>query len=196
MEAPMLILPIAYFPPISYFSKIAANNSVYVEGFENFIKQTPRSRCEILGANNIQVLTVPVLKEPTAKTLTKDARISYTENWHKNHWKSIESAYRSSPFFEYFVDDIYPFFEKKYKYLFDYNFEILEMLKQNLGLDTEIIPTTHFTPNNKELDIGKRNGAKTKKQYVQVFSDRKNFVDDLSVLDLLFNTGSEAIDFL
>ncbi len=194
-----IVLPTAYFPPISYFSEFLDREIITIEKYENYQKQTFRNRCKILGANGILTLSVPIIKGRSLKVLIKDVEIAYSENWQKLHWKSIESAYRSSPFFEFYADDIYPFFSKKYKFLLDFNLEIIEVLKSHLQLDTLTKYTVNFVANNEALNFKHHKGKRKSNEiteYTQVFSDRHGFASDLSVIDLLFNTGSEAYNFL
>ncbi|MDR3252769.1 MAG: WbqC family protein, partial [Tannerella sp.] len=116
-----MLLSTAYFAPIQYYTKLAACSSVNIEIYENYPKQTYRNRCHIAGANGLQVLTVPVEKSAAPKCLTRDIRISEHGNWRHLHWNALVSAYNLSPFFEYYADDIRPFFEQKYIYLIDFN---------------------------------------------------------------------------
>ncbi len=113
----MLKLPIllstAYFAPVHYYARFLHHEKVYIEKFEHFCKQTFRNRAVILGGNGLIPLIIPVEKGRGAKTLIKDLKISYAENWQHNHWYSIFSAYNSSPFFEFYKDDIKPFFDKR-----------------------------------------------------------------------------------
>ena len=104
-----LLLSTAYFPPIAYFCAIKQYGSVYIEQYENFGKQSYRNRCEIMTANGVIPLTVPVAKA-NSKTCIKDLKIVYQTNWQKLHYKGIESAYKNSPYYEYYIDDLIPFF--------------------------------------------------------------------------------------
>jgi hypothetical protein len=115
-----ILLATACFPPVQYFSKLVRFEKIYLEQFENFTKQTYRNRYEILGANGVISLIVPVVKGRGRKIKIRDLRISYDTGWQRNHWRTIFSAYNSSPFFEFYMDDIQPLFEKPYKFLFDF----------------------------------------------------------------------------
>ena len=128
-----LLLTTAYFPPISYFSAITQATQVTIEQYENFGKQSYRNRCNIMAANGVLALTVPVVKA-NSKTLTKDLKITYATPWQKLHFKGIESAYKNSPYYEYYIDDIEPFFRKREAFLLDLNQGILNALLKMLGI--------------------------------------------------------------
>ncbi len=192
----------AYFPPIEYFSKLIECESVYIEIYENYTKQTYRNRCDILSANGRQSLTIPVVKGATRKIFTKDIEIDYSTNWQKIHSKSIEAAYRSSPFYEFFMPEIMLFFEKKYKFLYDFNSQILQIINDFIEIDTKINFTTDFIKlDSKNLnDFRFSISPKQKKvfqntHYTQVFSDKFKFQENLSILDLIFNMGSESLSY-
>jgi len=197
----------AYFAPIQFYSKIILHRNIYIERFENYSKQTYRNRCEILGANGLITLIVPVIKGKEPKILIKDIRISYDTDWQRNHWRTIFSAYNSSPFFKYYIDDIHPFFTKKREYLFDMNLEINEKICELLGIDNKFILTDDFenvpaeTINLREAFSPKKHKAKPDprfkpKKYTQVFSEKFGFVPNLSILDLLFNEGPDSYRIL
>ena len=140
-----LLLTTAYFPPISYFSAITQATQVTIEQYENFGKQSYRNRCNIMAANGVLALTVPVVKA-NSKTLTKDLKITYATPWQKLHFKGIESAYKNSPYYEYYIDDIEPFFRKREAFLLDLNQGILNALLKMLGIGKEILLTTDYVP--------------------------------------------------
>lgn len=207
MDDRTVLLNTAYFPPIQYFSKIVKYNKVIIEQYESYGKQSYRNRCDIYGANGKLTLSVPVLEGAKKKVLTKDVKIEYVTNWQKIHFKSIESAYRRSPFYEYYIDDIEPLFQKNYGYLLDFNNSILEVVNEILEIYPDIEMSNDYYEETNGL-VDWREGIHPKKskrvedsdfiseEYTQVFSDRSGFVPNLSILDLIFNKGPEAIDYL
>lgn len=204
---PCILLSTAYFAPIRYFSKLLFYPEIYIEQHENFIKQTYRNRAVILGANGPVSLIVPVVKGRAQKIRIKNLRIAYDEEWQRNHWRTIFSAYNSSPFFEYYADDIEPFFRKKYNFLFDFNQQIAETLTEILDIQVSLTLTEDFEkiPENC-LNFREQISPKTNligpdphfgaQPYTQVFSEKFGFITDLSILDLLFNEGPSAHSIL
>lgn len=203
----MVLLSAAYFPNIEYCSKLISNETVYLEQHEHFIKQTYRNRTVILAANGPVPLIVPVVKGRGPKIKIKDLQISYDEDWQRNHWRTIFSAYNSSPFFEFYIDDLEPFFQKKYAFLLDLNMEILQTLTGLLEIEPKILLTDDFeqvpegTLNLREKIHPKIHNINEYKgirfiEYTQVFSDKLNFAPNLSILDLLFNTGPQAYSII
>jgi hypothetical protein len=198
-----ILLSTAYFAPVRYFSKLIAYPEIYIEQHENFIKQTYRNRTVILGANGPIPLIVPVEKGRDRKVTIKDLRIAYDEEWQRNHWRTIFSAYNSSPFFEYYADDIETFFRKKPVFLFDFNRQITEAILELIEAEVNIKLTDDFEqiPENclnfREQISPKPHLIKPDphfeaQPYTQVFSEKFGFVPDLSILDLLFNEGPSA----
>lgn len=199
-------LSTAYWPPIQYLTKLVLFQNVFIEAFETYPKQTYRNRLIVYGANGVQSLQIPVVKGSFKNILLKDIEIAYTDNWQKNHFKSIESAYRSSPFYEYYIDDVLPFYENRYKYLIDFNQQILENTLSILGIQVGIQLTSNFELHPNGLDLRNAIHPKSDKQtndpffkpkeYVQGFEQRHGFIANLSILDLIFNEGPEAIKLL
>jgi hypothetical protein len=198
-----ILLSTTYFAPVRYFSKLSAYQTVYIEQHENFIKQTYRNRAVILAANGPVSLIVPVEKGREQKIKIKDLRISFDEEWQRTHWRTIFSAYNSSPFFEYYADDLEPLFRKKVNFLFDLNQQInltlLEILEIEPHLkmteDFEQIPENCLNFREKINPKAHRNTEDTNfaaEPYTQVFSEKFGFVPNLSILDLLFNEGPSA----
>lgn len=202
-----VLLSTSCFPPVQYFSKLLLFEKIYLEQFENFTKQTYRNRYEIYGANGIVSLVVPVVKGRDKKIKVRDLLISYDTDWQRNHWRTLFSAYNSSPFFEYYQDDIRPFFEKPWKFLFDYNLEIIETFCALLEIEPGIDLTVDFeqvpenTLNLREAISPKKHKAAADlnfraQPYTQVFSEKTGFMPNLSILDMLFNEGPNAVNLL
>ena len=196
----ILIHP-TYFPSISHYVAMLKADSVTFEMEDNFQKQTNRNRMYIYSPNGVQMLNIPIKHSKEKHQKYKDVRIENDFGWQKNHFKSLEAAYRTSPFFEYFEDDFRPLFEKRHEFLMDLNLEIFELVNNTLGI--KIIPekTTEFfhdVPNFIDLRH-LANGKKDTTQleiYTQVFNDKHGFINNLSILDLLFNEGRYAVDYL
>lgn len=195
-----LLLP-TYFPSISHFAVMAQSESITFEMEDNFQKQTNRNRTYIYSPNGIQLLNIPVKHSKNAHQKTKDVVIENEFDWQKQHFKSLEAAYRSSPFFEFFEDDIAPIFEKKHNFLMDLNMEVLEITARCLRMKLEFSRTSeyfHETVNTSDfryLANGKKD-LNSFEKYQQVFDDKHGFINNLSVLDLLFNEGKFAMDYL
>lgn len=202
------ILTSSYLPCIQFFSKLVSYNEIQVEQFDHFNKQTYRNRCKILGANGVQSLNIPVEKARNRKMLMRDVRISYDTQWQKQHWKSIVSAYNSSPFFEYYADVLEPFYNENFEYLFDFNQQLLNVLCEEIEIDVEIVTTDDFILYDDEQTMDYRAVIHPKPQrqledkrfeakpYTQVFSHKAEFEANLSIIDLLFNKGPETLSFL
>ncbi|MEL1254947.1 WbqC family protein [Flavobacterium sp. DGU38] len=195
-----LLLP-TYFPSISHFAVIAQSETITFEMEDNFQKQTNRNRTYIYSPNGIQLLNIPVKHSKTAHQKTKDILIENEFDWQKQHFKSLEAAYRSSPFFEYFEEDIIPIFEKKHNFLMDLNFEVLDTVTKCLRMKLEFGKTAEYFhdvsdfADFRHLANGKKDTNSFEK-YPQVFDDKHGFINNLSVLDLLFNEGKFAMDYL
>ncbi len=201
-----LLVSTAYLPNINFFEEILRSEKIFIEKYENFPKQTYRNRTYILSANGVMPLVVPVNKGRSGKILTKDITLNYDENWQKQHFRSIMSAYKSAPFYDFFIDEFLIFFEKKYKFLIDFNFDILLKINKLLHIEKEIGFTDEFVKNvdinTKDLrfSLNFKNFDKqiitSQKPYIQVFADRFDFVANLSIIDLIFNLGPEARTYL
>ena len=255
------ILSSTYFGPVQWYQKLQRSEECLIEQHENFVKQTYRNRCVIATTQGPQALTVPVEKYINDVTETKDIRISDHGNWRHLHWNALLSAYGESPFFEYYQDDIRPFYEKKYEFLFDFNMEIMEKMIELLDIRPKVsvtdryvlseerrmksdgseegrvksdgseegrvksdgseegrvksedfnspeaqaqFSTQHSTFNAQIRDF--RDAIRPKKplpdadfipqRYYQVYEQKHGFLPNMSILDLLFNEGNEAIFYL
>jgi hypothetical protein len=200
------LLSTAYLPPISWFKIMLGADEVLLEQHENFIKQSYRNRCNILAANGVLALSIPLVKPPEIKVNIKDIKIDYKTDWQKQHLKSIESAYRNSPFYEYLIDDFIPIYQKKPQYLFEFNLLLINTVLKIIEIDKKIGFTDNFfVPNDESFDFRYRIKPKKQseeithlanKEYYQVFNSKHPFQPDLSIIDLLFNLGSETYGYL
>ena len=210
------LLSTTYFGPIQWYQKLYRAEEVFIERCETFQKQTYRNRCLIATTNGIQALTVPVA-DPADKrnqnyslpithySLIRDIRISDHGNWRHLHWNALKSAYGESPFFDYYQDDIRPFFEQRWDYLFDFNEAIREKMCELLDIQPTVSMTDEYTP-SEVLTMDFRSAIRPKhpepdpdftpKRYYQVYEQKYGFLPNLSILDLLFNMGPESILYL
>ena len=196
-----ILLHPTYFPSISHFVAMLQADIITFEVEDNFQKQTNRNRMYIASANGIQILNIPIKHSKEIHQKYKDIRIEQVSGWQKQHYKSLEAAYRNSPFFEYFEDDIYPIFEKKHDFIMDLNFQIHDILIDCLGIELPHTKTSEYITEDSNLVDLRRlvNGKKDKqefKPYTQVFGEKHGFASNLSILDLLFNEGRSAVDYL
>ena len=191
-----VLLSTAYLPNIHYLSAVINHDCIVIEKYENFVKQTYRNRCDIVTANGRLSLSIPLVKQAD-KELISDKKISYSEDWQKQHWRTIVSAYKNSPYFEFFEDEFKPFYENKFEFLLDYNTQLLQTVLHILRVKKQIQFTQNFELNPTEVidlrnlsDIEK-NEPKVK-SYYQVFADKIGFTPNVSCLDTLFNIGLET----
>jgi hypothetical protein len=201
-----VILSTAYLAPIQYYSKLLKYDNSIVELHENYVKQSFRNRCNIYGANGLQTLSIPIKKDIRPKILIKDIKISYQKDLQKNHWQAIKSAYGSSPFYEYFVDDFVQFYEKNFSFLIDFNREIQQVVLDLLEIETSITYTNSYNENydikdyretiNPKKRLSKPDDEFSSLEYYQVFAEKHGFIPNLSIIDLLFNEGTNALEIL
>ena len=196
-----IIIHPSYFPSISHFVAMAQADSVTFEMEDNFQKQTNRNRMFIYSPNGIQLLNVPIKHCKAAHQRIKEVKIENDFDWQKQHLKSLEAAYRSSPFFEYFEDDFASIFKKKYTFLMDLNLETMSIVFKSLKLEFDYDETLeYFHEATDKVDFralinGKKDTA-IFDSYTQVFGDKHGYLNNLSVLDLLFNEGRYALEYL
>ena len=202
------LLSSTYFGPIQWYQKLNRYDECLIERHESFIKQTYRNRMLIPTTNGPLALTIPTNHDISLSM--KDIRISDHANWRHVHWNALLSAYGESPFFEYYQDDIRPFYEKKYEFLFDFNMETTEKMIELLDIRPKISITEAYIQSKelKEEDEIKdfRDTIRPKKplpdaefapkRYYQVYGQKHGFLPNMSILDLLFNEGNEAIFYL
>ena len=191
------LLPTAYLAPISYYAILLQQSDCKIEHHEHFIKQSVRNRCEIYGANGKLRLTIPKQRQGSSKTIITDIKISYKEKWQRKHWNAIVSAYNSSPFFEYYKDELKPLFKEKKAYLINFNNKLQEVILKLLQVKVKYMPSTEYNHIGEFTDL--RNykfNNKNMKRYDQVFMGKHGFIPNLSILDLLFNLGPESREYL
>lgn len=194
------ILPIAYFGNLEYFWYFTTHQKVIIDVNETYLKQTFRNRAEIYGANGKLKLWIPVVRPHGAKSRTDQVTISTVEHWVNNHWKSIESAYRRTPFYEFYADQIHDVLFEDHDDLVDLTLKLTHHLIAKLGIDCEIEIATKspaIIENDLRLHLSPKKESSFKSpEYIQTFSDRNPFIANLSILDLLFNEGPNSICIL
>lgn len=197
-----IILHPTYFPIIAHFVAMANDKDVMFEVEDNFLKQTYRNRTYIYGANGQLALNIPVIHTQKNRQKYKDVKIFNEEKWQDQHWKSLLSAYRTSPFFEYYEDDLQPLFTLKTDYILDFNFKCFEIVCDCLQLElntskTKIYQKTYEDKKDYRFLVNaKKEFLKPFDNYTQVFQEKHGFINNLSILDLLFNEGPNALNYL
>ena len=195
----MIIHP-TYFSPIVHYVAITNADDIVFEVEDNYQKQTYRTRCYIFGANGRQLLNIPIQHNKRRKT--KDIKIDTSFQWYKQHIKAMQIAYRSSPYFEFYEDDILQLFENTPLFLLDFTLKCQDKILELLPLEIDYTTTKTYALEYKNTpDARFLADAKLKKQYhfdnyTQVFSDKLGFVENLSILDLLFMEGPNALNYL
>ena len=197
------VLPLLYLPPVEYFVQINTYKpGILIEAQEHFPKQTYRNRANVYTPDGILALTVPVIKGAKNHTKIKDVKISYDFEWQRLHWLSLGACYRRSAYFEYYEDELAPFYHEKFDYLFDYNEQLLQFILKSIKLKVALNFTETYEAEYAELadfrhSINpKKETEFNQKPYFQVFDDRKGFQKNLSIVDLLFNQGPNSINYL
>jgi len=203
-----VVLSSAYWPNLQYFYYILNAQHVFIEKHEHYQKQSFRNRTQILSANGVLNLTIPI-KNYSEKKSINEVEIFYKEKWQKNHWRAIESAYKNSPYFEFFEEEIKMFYSKEYQFLFEYNNSQLECLLKILRVKKQILFSDNFEKEftdkldlrnsihpKLDFNLDKQSIEKISLKYYQTFEDKFKFTPNLSILDLIFNKGLEAVDYL
>ena len=207
------LLSSTYFGPVQWYQKLNRYEACLIEHCDSFIKQTYRNRCIIAATGGRQALTVPIVHDE-GDMLMRDVRISDHGNWRHLHWNALLSAYGESPFFDFYADDLRPFYEKRWAFLFDFNMEIMHKMCELLDIEPRVSTTDEYVflpeDNGSEAtDTGImdfRDAIRPKhplldaefepQEYYQVYALKHGFQPNLSILDLLFNEGPEAVLYL
>lgn len=195
-----VLLPVFYLPTISWFSVFLKEDAEIVfEQFENFPKQTYRNRANIYGANGILSLIIPV--SHNGKRLMKEIEVSYRENWQKQHWKSIKTAYQGSAYFEFYEDKLEDIFSFQTHSLLQFNLNAINIIQKILKTEKAYSLNDEFFRHPLEENYRAKFSAKTEseyemEEYYQTFSDKQGFKKDLSILDLICNKGPESLTYL
>ena len=194
-----IVFPIAYFGSIAYYRQLVSSKQFFIEQHETYLKQTIRNRSTIYSSNGPLDLSIPVKKVFGNKTITKDIQISYDEDWVKNHWKALESAYMHTPYFEHYGSEVFQLISSKETSLLNFNLTILKSTIKWLDLDVDFIRTESYSKNVDEdfrtFNFNQPN-VDDKTSYYQVFSVKHGYIPNLSLLDLLFHEGPLARNFI
>ncbi|WP_435622867.1 WbqC family protein [Flagellimonas sp.] len=198
-----VLLHPTYFPSIATFAVIVQNEIIW-EAFDNFQKQTYRNRCYICTDQGKHMMNIPIkhVGSNQGRQLYADVVLDQTTPWQKQHWRTLETAYRTSPYFEFYEDDIKPLYEKTEERLFTFNLRTIHTILGCLGIEKEFKSTSKYEiqPTNlndaRHLVDAKKPFEFSLPKYEQVFEERHGFIANLSVLDLLFNEGPNTVDYL
>ena len=194
------LIELHYLPCVAYFSLLSRYQEVYIEQQEHYQKRSYRNRTHIAGANGLLRLSIPLNKGKNEQMPIEEVTISYEENWQHQHWESIRSAYRNAPFFDFYAEALAPFYQQEYTYLFEFNKALLETLLKSLQLPTQLHYTQSFQKQTKENLDDFRNQITPKHKapfnlspYPQIFTEKHGFLPNLSILDLFFCAGPQAV---
>ncbi len=199
-----MLIELPYCPPISFFVLYHYFDSVCFDIWANFEKASYRNRCHIAGANALLSMSIPLLHGKQQHRIFKDIMIFNDSSWQSLHWASICSAYRKSPYFEFYEDSLYPYFHREYQKLFDFNLILFKWIIEQLHFEQKWNFSNAYQKTTEKGVLDLRDGLRPNPQrskipfnikwpvYHQVFEDRYGFLENLSVLDLLFNEGPRA----
>lgn len=199
------IIDLQLFPSVDYIKEFAKSENILISSCEWMQKRTFRNRYIVSGANGLIALTIPIVGGREKKQLYKDVKIDFSENWQDRHWKTLQSAYNKSPYFEYYSYDLHSFFTQKEEYLFSFNYKILVWLLKVLKINCLVEVNEDFYDNSKDyINLSNKFLPNTvisqeqnwKPKYPQVFEDRFGFLPNLSILDMLFCVGPDTYNLL
>ena len=190
-----------YLPAISQLKLIIDSKKLIFEINDNFQKQTYRNRTYIYGANGLLLLSIPVIHSQKNRKKFKDVKIAYDYDWLTQHLKSFQISYRSSPFFEYYEGKLVDLYVRREKYLYDFNLRSIDVLFDMLQINLEYDFTKGYSEQYSDIldyrnNYKKLNSSFKIKEYTQVFESKHGYIENLSALDLIFNEGPNAINFL
>lgn len=194
----------AYLAPVEYYAKLLHCRRAFVEQYDHYMKQTYRNRCVIAAADGPLALSIPTEKFDAPKCEMREVRISDHGHWRRLHWNALESAYRNSPFFDYYQDDFRPFYERKFEFLVDFNEALQELICGLIDMQPVVARTCEYKLDFSadEEDWRERIHPKVDWHtdegfvavpYYQVFEAKHGFLPNLSIVDLLFNMGPESL---
>lgn len=206
---PSTLIELFYWPPVSWMALTIASDRVQIEACEHYQKGSYRNRCHIAGPNGLQRLSIPLLKGKHQQSPVREVRIANDQPWQRAHWRSIRMAYGSAPFFEHYADEVAPFFEKNFVFLFDLNLEIVHFLLKKAAWTGQLLLTEQYEKPRPAMlasttfdarGIISPNSAPEKTlfdllPYPQVFLERHGFLPDLSALDVLFCCSAKGFTF-
>ena len=206
-EYTSILLEVHYLPNIQYFSKFLLYDQVILEAFEHYAKGSYRNRSFIAGVNGPLMLSIPLKRGKNQQMPITATQISYDMPWQSHHWHSIKSAYGNAPYFDYYADELKPFFNKKVPNLFEWNTGLIKKFLELLDLEKDFQLTKKYEMTLESTIYDGRNQVHPKKKltidpnfklkpYAQVFKEKTGFLGNLSILDLIFCTGPQAIDIL
>lgn len=193
-----------YFSPISQYAQIIKSDTIFFEVEDNFQKQSYRNRCYIYNSNGKQLLNIPLKEKKGTSSLrkkTKDMLVDNNSHWQEHHLKSLQTAYRASPFYEFYEDDLLAIFNKKYTFLQDVNIDTYLFVTDALQINQQYSKTKEYeiiTDKNDYRILAdiKKQPKKSRDKYIQMFDNKHGYIDNLSILDLLFMEGPNAISYL
>ena len=194
----MVILPLSYLPSVEWFAWLKQGNAVIDMG-EHYIKRSERNRARILAPNGVMDLTVQVAHANRPRQPMRDMLIDYSKRWQHQHWGAFVSAYKGSPYFEYYADLFEPFYRKEWKFLVDYNLRLIEILCREAALPMPSLSSDYIVAGEEDIDLRpkiKKGSTFVAEPYIQVFSDRMDFIPNLSFVDLFFAEGPSSASVL
>lgn len=203
-----ILLHPTYFGPVSQWIAFVNAEKVTFENEDNYQKQTYRNRMYIYDSNGRLTLNIPIRHSSAlglhtkGKQLYKDVQIENEFDWQTQHWRAFKASYQTSPFFEFYEDELSPLYDRKFKFLMDFNYRCMEFVADCLQINFDTTKTNEYilkpedVKDYRKLVNAKSNHAVELEKYTQVFDEKHGFLSNLSILDLLFNEGNAALSYL